>query len=237
MQLKLSNNTITGTLAGKLIQCAVRMSQGTGSPARGEYVIPPPASDAIYGQTALVIPLKQGSPGFAGMPAYLKAGIAQSALKLGFAPADKVYTAPSGWAQTGLKMGYAPAMKWAAPLVGSAPASKVAAPLVGSAPASKVAAPLVGSAPASKVAAPLVGSAPALKVKVGAPRPGLASSAGGGAAESAGGAGAERQALAKEVLVLSDKPIAGRNCLVVSIGFADLMLGLAATGGATLTVL
>jgi len=65
MQLKLSNNTITGSLAGKLIHCVVRMSRGTGSPARGEYVIPPPASDAIYGLTALVIPLKQGSAGFA----------------------------------------------------------------------------------------------------------------------------------------------------------------------------
>ena len=110
MQLKLSNNTITGNLAGKLIHCAVRMSQGTGSPARGEYVIPPPASDAIYGQTALVIPLKQGSPGFAGMPAYLKAGIAQAALKMGFAPADKTLALPSGWAQTGLKMGVRSAM-------------------------------------------------------------------------------------------------------------------------------
>ena len=86
-----------------------------------------------------------------------------------------------------------------------------------------------------KWAAPLVGSAPASKVA--APRAGLASSAGGGAAESAGGAGAEGQALAKEVLVLSDKPIAGRNCLVVSLGFADLMLGLQVSGGATLTVL
>jgi hypothetical protein len=184
MQLKLSNNTITGNLGGKYLHCAVRMSQGTGSPAPGEYVIPPPESDAIYGQTALVLPLKQGSAGYAGMSVWAKV-----------ARADKI-DQPSGWAQTELKMGFAPAMKWAAPLAGSAPASKMAAP-----------------------------------------RPGLASSAGGGAAESAGGAGAERQALSREVLVLSDKPIAGRNCLVVSLGFADLMLGLQATGGATLTVL
>ena len=183
MQLRFSDNTITGNLAGRLIHCVVRMSRGTGSPARGEYVIAPPASDAIYGQTALVIPLKQGSAGFAGMPAYLKAGVAQAALKMGFAPADKTLALPSGWAQTSLKMGYSPA------------------------------------------------------VKVAAPRPGLASSAGGGAAESAGGAGAERQSAAKEVLVLSDKPIAGRNCLVASLGFADLMLGLQAMGGATLRVL
>jgi hypothetical protein len=195
MQLKFSNNTITGNLAGKLIHCVVRMSQGTGSPARGDYVIAPPASDAIYGQTALVIPLKQGSAGV-GMHAYLKAGVAQAALKMGFAAADKTIAMPSGWAQTALKMGYAPAVKVAAPRPGLAPASKVAAP-----------------------------------------RPGLASSAGGGAAESAGGAGAERQSASKEVLVLSDKPIAGRNCLVASLGFADLMLGLQATGGATLTVL
>ena len=53
--------------------------------------------------------------------------------------------------------------------------------------------------------------------------------------ESAGGAGAELP-LTKEILVLSDKPIAGRNCLVVSVGFADLMLGLKASGGASLTV-
>jgi len=115
------------------------------------------------------------------MPAYLKAGVAQSALKMGFAPADKCLEA--GWAQTGLKVGYSPASK------------------------------------------------------VAAPRPGLASSAGGGAAESAGGAGAERQSAAKEILVLSDRPIAGRNCLVASLGHADLMLALQATGGATLTVL
>jgi hypothetical protein len=39
-----------------------------------------------------------------------------------------------------------------------------------------------------------------------------------------------------QMLVLSDKPIAGRNCLIVSQGFADLMQGLDASGGATLTV-
>jgi hypothetical protein len=39
-----------------------------------------------------------------------------------------------------------------------------------------------------------------------------------------------------QMLVLSDKPIAGRNCLIVSQGFADLLQGLDASGGATLTV-
>lgn len=54
---------------------------------------------------------------------------------------------------------------------------------------------------------------------------------------AAGGSTAEAKAMATGVLVLSDKPIAGRNCLVVSLGFADLMLGLETSGGATLTVL
>ena len=148
MPLTFSNNAITGNLAGKPIHCAVRMSQGTGSPARGEYVIPPPASDAIYGKTALLFPLTQGSTGL-----------------------------PAGWAQAGLNFGYAPTnIK-------------------------------IGYAPTN--------------IKI---------------SSVAASAGAERQALAKEVLVLSDKPIAGRNCLVVSLGFADLMLGLEASGGATLTV-
>lgn len=56
-------------------------------------------------------------------------------------------------------------------------------------------------------------------------------------ASAAAGGAAEAKARAAGVLVLSDKPIAGRNCLVVSLGFADLMLGLEASGGATLTVL
>ena len=150
MELKLSNNMITGNLAGKPIHCVVRMSQGTGSPARGEYVIPPPVSDPIYGHTAMVIALKPGSP-----------GVAQG-------------------------------LHFKVPGLGS--------------------------------------SAGIFKT------PGLSSSAGGGAMESAGGAGAERQSQTNQVLVLSDKPIAGRNCLVVSMGFADLMLGLEASGGATLTV-
>ena len=53
--------------------------------------------------------------------------------------------------------------------------------------------------------------------------------------ETGGGAGAAVP-LTKQVLVLSDKQIAGRNCLIVSLGFADLMLGLQAAGGASLTV-
>ena len=151
MQLKLSNNAITGSLAGKLIHCVVRMSRGTGSPARGEYVIPPPVSDPIYGHTAMVIPSTPGSKGVAG------------------------------------------ALHFKVPGLGS--------------------------------------SAGIFKT------PGLRSSAGGGAMESAGGAGAERQSTTKEVLVLSDRPIAGTNCLIISIGFADLMEGLQTTGGASLTVL
>ena len=51
MQLKLSNNMITGNLAGKPIHCMVRMSPGTGSLARGEYVIPRPGeSDPLCRQ-------------------------------------------------------------------------------------------------------------------------------------------------------------------------------------------
>ena len=92
----------------------------------------------------------------------------------------------------------------------------------------------MGNAPADKNLA-LPGYAQSMKAefaqssKVEAPRSALAS--------SAGGAGAERPFLAKEVLVLSDRAIAARNCLVVTLGFADLMLGLEASGGATLTVL
>ena len=183
MQLSLSKNMITGNLAGKPIHCVVRMSPGTGSPAPGEYIVPPPASDAIFGQTALMIPVKPGSSGFASAQVdyFFKGG---------------------GQAQVALKMGFAPASKEARPVV---PAALKMQP---------------GVAPSHHM----------LKV------PGLASSAGGGAMESAGGAGAERQSLTKEVLVLSDKPIAGRNCLIVSLGFADLMLGLQASGGAALTV-
>ena len=150
MQLKLSNNMITGNLAGKPIHCVVRMSQGTGSPARGDYVIPPPVSDPIYGQTAMMIDLKPGSPGVAQGLHFKVPGLGSSA---------GIFKAP-----------------------------------------------------------------------------GSASSAGGGAMETGGGAGAAVP-LTKQVLVLSDKPIAGRNCLIISIGFADLMEGLQTTGGASLTVL
>ena len=170
MQLKLSNNMITGNLAGKPIHCRVRMGPGTGSPAPGEYVVPAPESDPIYGYTAMVVPLRPGSIGVA-QGLHFKVPGAQTAIKFAYAPASKVNT------------------------------------------------PGLGS------------SAGIFKA------PGLTSSAGGGAMESAGGAGAEAQSLTKQVLVLSDKPIAGRNCLIVSLGFADLMLGLQATAGATLTVL
>jgi hypothetical protein len=37
--------------------------------------------------------------------------------------------------------------------------------------------------------------------------------------------------------VLSDKPIPGRNCIVVSAGFADLMDALQASGGTTIKVI
>jgi hypothetical protein len=39
-----------------------------------------------------------------------------------------------------------------------------------------------------------------------------------------------------QVFVLSDKPVLGRNCVVVSSGFADLMDGLQTAGGARVTV-
>jgi hypothetical protein len=39
-----------------------------------------------------------------------------------------------------------------------------------------------------------------------------------------------------QVFVLSNKPVLGRNCVVVSSGFADLMDGLQAAGGARVTV-
>jgi hypothetical protein len=39
-----------------------------------------------------------------------------------------------------------------------------------------------------------------------------------------------------QVFVLSDRPVLGRNCIVVSSGFADLMDGLQKAGGARVTV-
>jgi hypothetical protein len=45
--------------------------------------------------------------------------------------------------------------------------------------------------------------------------------------DSAGGGG---------VFVLSDRPVLGRNCIVVSSGFADLMDALQTSGGARVTV-
>jgi hypothetical protein len=39
-----------------------------------------------------------------------------------------------------------------------------------------------------------------------------------------------------QVFVLSNKPVLGRNCIVISSGFADLMDGLQTAGGARVTV-
>ena len=44
------------------------------------------------------------------------------------------------------------------------------------------------------------------------------------------------QAAAGQVFVLSNRPIAGQNSLVVSSGYADLMDALRAAGGASVTV-
>ena len=57
MQLKLSNDSITGILAGKPIRCEVRIAPGTGSLPAGAYKIFSPKRDPMYGLTALVFPL------------------------------------------------------------------------------------------------------------------------------------------------------------------------------------
>lgn len=178
MQLRLSNDAISGILAGKPIRCEVRIAPGTGSLPAGAYKIFPPTRDPMYGLTALALPLDQGSTGSGGYAREIK---------------------------------YALASKMDAPR---------SAQLKAAALASKVATPM---------SAQLKAAARAQSSKVDAPRSALTAAAGGGAAEVKYGT--------KEVLVLSDKPIAGRNCLVVSQGFADLMLGLVASDGATLTVL
>ena len=45
-----------------------------------------------------------------------------------------------------------------------------------------------------------------------------------------------KSAAGGQVFVLSDRPVLGRNCIVVSSGFADLMDGLQTSGGARVTV-
>ncbi|HEY2431935.1 MAG TPA: hypothetical protein VGI12_04605 [Vicinamibacterales bacterium] len=134
MQLKFSNNIITGNLGGKPIQCVVRMSQGTGLPISGEYTVRPPTSDPIFGRTALVI-------------------LSKSAVSRAVDPLKE-----------------------------------------------------------AKLFTPGRVSWDYIKTPSGAPQAGV------------------------QMLILSDKPIAGRNCLIVTLGFADLMSGLDASGGATLTV-
>jgi hypothetical protein len=142
---QVGSRTISGSLAGKFLQCTMRPPQGGTLPPAGDYAILAPMNDPIYGRVALMVPV--GGSGAVDVGLTLQKCLV--AIKLTFKP----------------------------------------------------------DAGPSPVAF------------------GVAKKPGGTAAGDV-----------SQVFVLSDKPVLGRNCIVVSSGFADLMDGLQTAGGARVTL-
>jgi hypothetical protein len=236
MSLKLTRNTISGMIGGKAVHCSLRFAQGSGSLAPGEYEIHAPVHDPIHGFTAI---LTASRPGAAqALPAMGKVdftpGSPKAMGKVDFTPA-----APGAMGKAGVppQMATGKVVASGKHMDPMAATGKVVAagkhmdPMAATGKAVAVGKHMDPMAATGKVMAagkhmdPMAATG---KVNVAAQ---------GATAKHVGSAKhAEAPGAAGQVFVISARPMQGRNCLVLTSGFADLMEALQIAGGAKIII-